>query len=470
MHHVLDQNGRRLFPPGLKLISHWGLRDELKAQYAVSDGLARQEMIQGIMEKIITQEIPALVINNPAVDWNLATNQITPSPEQDAHAEGKSASIKNDPEPDTRYARILEGFKAEKRADPYYPTMPSLMDRRFQKDRQIPEARTEELLRTVLGSPLVARTGKFIAERLGRGLRPFDIWYDGFKSRTAYPEAELDKAVSKKYPDLKTFQDGLPGLLKKLGFSKETSDFLASKIVVDAARGIGHALGAERRPDCAHLRTRVPAGGMNYKGYNIAVHELGHNCEQVLSLNRIDHTLLSGVPNAAFTEAFAFMFQNRDLELLGMSSRDTGSDSLGASGALWATYEISGVSLVDMQMWRWLYSHPKATPAELKDAVIAISKAIWNAYYAPVFGVRDVILLGIYSHMIDEKLYLPDYPLGHIIAFQIEEYVKGKNLGAEMERMCRLGSITPDEWMKAAVGSPVSVEPILAAARQALDR
>ena len=37
------------------------------------------------------------------------------------------------------------------------------------------------------------------------------------------------------------------------------------------------ALGSGRRGDSPHLRTRVGADGMDYKGYNIAVHELGHN-------------------------------------------------------------------------------------------------------------------------------------------------------------------------------------------------
>jgi hypothetical protein len=38
-----------------------------------------------------------------------------------------------------------------------------------------------------------------------------------------------------------------------------------------------------------------------------------------------------------------------------------------------------------------------------------------------------------------------------------------------MERMCRLGSITPDLWMNEAVGSPISTEPMLQAAQRALD-
>jgi len=37
-----------------------------------------------------------------------------------------------------------------------------------------------------------------------------------------------------------------------------------------------------------------------------------------------------------------------------------------------------------------------------------------------------------------------------------------------MERMCKLGMLTPDSWMRAAVGSPVSAEPLLEAAREAV--
>ena len=124
---------------------------------------------------------------------------------------------------------------------------------------------------------------------------------------------------------------------------------------------------------------------MDYKGYNIAVHEMGHNVEQTFSLKDVDHWLLNGVPNTAFTEALAFVFQAKDLELLG-SEHDspTQDDALRTLNDFWATYEIAGVALVDMAVWHWMYDHPNATPAELKDAVIKISKDIWNKYYAPV--------------------------------------------------------------------------------------
>ena len=85
-----------------------------------------------------------------------------------------------------------------------------------------------------------------------------------------------------------------------------------------------------------------------------------------------------------------------------------------------------------------------------------IAKDTWNQYYAPVFKQRDVVLLGVYSHMIDYFLYLPDYPIGHMIAFQIEEQMKkaGK-IGPEFERMASFGSVAPDLWMVHATGKPV---------------
>jgi oligoendopeptidase F len=244
---------------------------------------------------------------------------------------------------------------------------------------------------------------------------------------------------------------------------------LANNIVVDPARGSGHALGAGMRSAKTRLRTRVEKDGMNYKGFNIAVHEIGHNVEQTLSLNNIDHTLLEGVPNTAFTEALAFVFQGRDLELLGLQKPDAQSHALKTLNDFWGTYEIAGVALVDMAVWHWMYDNQNATPGELNDATVKISRDVWNKYYAPVFGKRDVVLLGVYSHMIDSFLYLPDYPIGHMIAFQIEEQMeKAGNIGPEFERMATVGSVTPDLWMKKATGAPVGAEALLAAARKAL--
>ena len=208
---------------------------------------------------------------------------------------------------------------------------------------------------------------------------------------------------------------------------------------------------------------------MDYKGYNIAVHELGHNVEQTFSLNFVDHTLLAGVPNTAFTEAVAFVFQGRDLELLGLAKGDAKSRALSTLHTYWGTAEIAGVALVDMAVWHWMYQNPEATPAQLQQAVLASAKGVWNRFYAPVFGVPDSPILAIYSHMIDSFLYLPDYPLGHLIAFQVERYLeKAGAVGPEIERMTRQGRLTPDLWMKGAVGAPVGSEALLSATAEAL--
>ena len=315
-------------------------------------------------------------------------------------------------------------------------------------------------------------TARLVAERLGRPLEPFDVWYAGFRPRSRHPEAELDAITRARFPDPQAFRQALPGLLEGLGFSAERARFLADRIEVDPARGSGHAMQAARRGDKPRLRTRVGRDGMDYKGYNIAVHELGHNVEQVFSLYQVDSTLLAGVPNTAFTEAIAFVFQARDLELLGLPAPDPAARRLLALNDLWATFEIAGVALVDLGMWRWMYAHPRATPARLREATLRIARDVWNRWYAPVFGVRDVPLLAIYSHLVNNLLYLPDYPLGHLIAAQIEEHLStlppGRTLGEEVERMTSHGAVAPDLWMRHATGQPVSAAPLLRAAAAAL--
>jgi hypothetical protein len=406
------------------------------------------------MERIVRQEIPQVVIDNGEVAWNPFTNVVTPP----------GAAVVR--ELDTRYAKLLEVFRAVRGVDPYAPTAPTYIQRKFELDRQVPEAEVEKLLITVLTSPEVKALAKTIEGKLGRKLQPFDIWYAGFSSRAGRSEAELDAATKAKYPTVASFQAALPQILKGLGFRPEKAAWLSERIVVDPSRGAGHALGAMRREDKAHLRTNIPKTGMLYKGYNIAIHELGHNVEQSFSLGEIDHWALTGVPNNAFTEALAFTFQQRDLELLGLAdSKASERHKNEAYADLWATYEIGGVSLVDMGVWRWMYAHPDAKPAELREATLAIAREVWNKYYAPIFGVKDVEILAVYSHMISNGLYLPDYALGHIIAFQVARVFRSGSFGDEFERVAKQGRLTPDAWMRGAVGGPLSAQALLEEAK-----
>jgi len=473
MHHLVGDNGERLFPAGMKLLSHWNLRDEIKANYSSGDeaGIVKQRMIQKVMERIVDQTIPEVVINNPHVDWNPYTNDVELAATSDVDEPApENLVVSNAPEPDTRYAILLGTYKAARQIDPYSPTAPTHIDRSFNENREIPEERVVEMFETVLSSPLLKRSADLIATRLGRPLEPFDIWYNGFRPRGSYGEAELDAITKKRYATAKAYEADMPNLLVGLGFEQARAEELAANIVVEPARGSGHAWGASMRDAKTHLRTRVGPDGMDYKGFNIAVHEMGHNVEQTISLNDIDHYMLQGVPNTAFTEALAFVFQGRDFELLGLASPDEESRALRILDDFWGTAEIAAVALVDIGVWHWMYDNPDATPAELKAATLDIARGIWNRYFAPVFGIEDVTLFGVYSHMIHSFLYLPNYPIGHMIAHQIEEQIETSgDLGAEFERMCLAGNIAPDLWMKNATGHPVGPEALLHATESALD-
>ncbi|MFA6360391.1 MAG: hypothetical protein WCX14_06730 [Dysgonamonadaceae bacterium] len=460
MGQLLNKDGEKLFPQEMKLITHWGLRDELKSNYADTvNGLEKQRMVYKVMQRIVDQTIPQQVINDGAYEWDLENNKI--------FIDGKE--VASTPEPDTRYKVFLENFHGMKQLDPYYIHYPTQLSRAFDGTMEVPQKDVEKLFTDLLSSPMVKEVATFIESRLGRPLEPFDIWYNGFKSRSGVPEEELTAITSKKYSNAAAVEADLPRMLRDLGWSADKAKEITSLITVDASRGAGHAWGASMRSDTAHLRTRIGKDGMDYKGYNIAVHEFGHTVEQTITLNDIDYYMLSGVPNTAFTEAIAFLFQKRDMDLLGLKQTNPHDDYYLALDNFWSSFEIMGVSLVDIKVWEWLYANPDATPAQLKEAVMSIAKDVWNSYYADVLGGKDEILLGIYSHMIDYPLYLPNYPMGHLIDFQIEQQVKGKNMANEVERILTQGSIIPQLWMKGAVGQEISIEPLLNATKEALE-
>jgi hypothetical protein len=475
MHHVLAQDGARLFPSGKRLISHWNLRDEIKAAYADKDGLARQRTIARLMDRIVTQTIPRAVIDNPRLDWAPSSNQVTVAAAgtveadapKDRPASPGPASGDAAREPDTRFAQVLAHFAAARAIDRFSPTAPTRLDRAFE-EAELPEARVRKMLTEVLESPLATQVAKEIERRLGRKLEPHDLWFELRTGNTA--EGELDAITRKRYPTAAAVAKDLPRILRDLGFSGARASYLADHIAVDPSRGAGHALGAERRGDKSHLRTRIEPKGMDYKGYNIAIHELGHNVEQTFSLYDVDLTLLAGVPNSAFTEALAFLFQARDLELLGRPKRSAAEERTRVLDTFWKTREIAGSALVEIEVWRWLYEHPTATAAELREATVRIARQVWDRYFAATLGGEGTTLLGIYSHTVAIPLYLFNYVLGHLIAFQIEKHVEGKDkatFAREFERMCRIGNVLPDVWMQQATGAPVSSAPLLDAAARA---
>ena len=460
MGNIIDPEGIAKFPEDMKLISHWNLRDELKSNYNAENGLNKQKIIFAIMKRIINQEIPQNVINNKDTKWNPVTNNVL-------DASGKE--IQSDREPDIRYQYLLDNFKMLSAMDAYNPFYPTYIDRKFNQEMEMPFEEVEKLFIDLISSEQTKKVGDLIKKRLGRNLEPFDIWYDGFKSRSAIPDEQLTKITSAKYPDNKAFQKDLPNILTKLGFTKDKAAYLSDNILVDASRGAGHAWGAQMKGEKARLRSRIGKTGMDYKGYNIAIHEFGHNVEQTFSLNNVPEYMINGVPNTAFTEAMAFVFQQKDLLPLGMSNPNSETEYLNSLDVFWSSYEIMGVALVDMYVWKWLYDNPDATAAELRESVVKISKDVWNKYYADLFGSRDQEILAIYSHMISYPLYLSAYPIGHLIEFQVEQKIQGKPFGAEIERITTIGRVTPKDWMMKAVGEDLSVKPMLSAVDKSLE-
>ena len=457
MGNLRTEDGRQLWPEDKVLLSHWNLRDELKALYQAESQESRaknqekQEMIYQVMQRIVDQSIPQEAINNPDYIWKPYN--------------GEGLTLNG--EPYTRYEKILDIAHACFEEDKYCPSMKTGIIRNFEGGVEIPAEELDSLFRALVGSEQVAQVASIIRERLGRDLRPYDIWYDGFKGRASLDEDALSAQTRSLYPDANAFAADMPRLLTKMGFYSEDARSIARHIVVEPARGSGHAWPCLGRKEDARLRTRIPAKGMDYKGYNIAVHEFGHCVEQVLDMYFIDYYMLSGVPNTAYTEASAFLWQQRDLQLL-----PGNGEQLAVSGdrdevfdQFWSMYEIMGVSLVDMAMWRWIYDHPKASPKELCEATMSIAKEVWNTYYEPVLGEHDCILLAIYSHMVNAPMYLPNYPLGHIVQYQLEEHLAKCKTQAdfadEYARIYKLGRLTPKQWMIEAVGEAPSIEPIL---------
>ena len=453
MGHLLNEKGEKLFPEDMVLLSHWNLRDEIKSNYAnIPNAHEKQEIIYKVMERIVDQTIPQEVINNAEYDWNPYTNKTFKG--------GKEVTLAS--EGARRYQLILDAYKVEKKIDPYTPSLPTGIQRNFEGGMEMSVEQLKELFTHLVSSEQVKQVGELIKSRLGRELRPYDIWYDGFKSRSTLSEDMLTAKTQAMYPNAEAFEKDLPRMLEALGFSKEDANYLAERIVVEGARGSGHAWGAQGKWEPARLRTRIVGNGMDYKGYNIAVHEFGHNVEQVLDLYKIDYYTLNGVPNTGFTEALAFIFQKRDLDLLGFKSERNDNTTL---DIFWGLYEIMGVALVDMEVWQWLYDNPEATAEDLKNATLKIAKETWNKYYYPVLGTKDSPLLAIYSHMVNSPMYLPNYPLGHIIEYQLEshfaKFTNKQDFANEIKRIYTIGRLTPQLWMQQAVGENISTQPIL---------
>jgi hypothetical protein len=78
--------------------------------------------------------------------------------------------------------------------------------------------------------------------------------------------------------------------------------------------------------------------------------------------------------------------------------------------------------------------------------------------------------MSVYSHILWCSFYLADYSMGYVIAYQVRKYLATRKFAPEMERLCALGCIYPEQWMKAAVGQGISAAPLLDDVKKAAQR
>ena len=209
MGNLRTEDGRKLWPEDKILLSHWNLRDELKALYADKEaGNEKQEMIFQVMQRIVRQDIPAKAVNGADYVW-------------------KPYSTQDSPENFKRYERILAIAHALFEEDKFCPAAPTGIQRNFEVGVEITAAELDSLFRALVGSEQVQQVAAIIRERLGRDLRPYDIWYDGFKARASLNEDELTALTRKLYPDANV----ILAENKEMTLSEETDyDFLQPQL------------------------------------------------------------------------------------------------------------------------------------------------------------------------------------------------------------------------------------------------
>ena len=445
---MVDANGKRWFESDRKLIAHWLVREEIKAGYGDPDGLGKQRALSWVMARHIDGTIPKRVMSGEEKrDWN---------PENNTVAGGDPGELLGL----ERYEHWIANFRMAREFDPLYPDEPTAIARKFALEREMPEAEVEKLMTDLLDAPVRKDLAAFMSRKLGRALEPFDIYFEDVVE--AKPATEMNAAVRKRFANVKELEAKLPEVLRELGFRGPDADFLGSRIKVEVCKGAGHAMRPYLEGYGAWLRTSSLDAELGWDGFDTAMHELGHNLEQLCSTYFVSRPALRGVPNTACTEAFAFLYQSLAKRVLGLedaaeADRQFAVDSV---ATMLSACQIAGPSLLELRAWRWLYANPSATPAALRDEVLRIAQDLWTRFYERDFGKDSYRILAAYQHMIAHPLYLPDYTLGHMMSHQIRSYMRGKDLAGETKRITSLGSLTPDLWMRRAVGAPVSPEPL----------
>ena len=443
------------FPKDTVRISHWGLRDFMTSLNGQENALPRQRAIRDLMRRVVDGEIPREALNNPKVRWR----------QNDGTIHEKGSSRPATPTGPLRWEFFKKIYDVRRRIDPH-TFYGNIIDNKFKQEREIPEGKVVKILEDILSAPVLEKVARVLEKKLGRPIEAHDIYFKQFDAGSKKPPLPYD--IRKLYPDAKSLTAAIPGILVRLGFSAPRAKWIAARIRVDNSRSAGHAWQPRTPFDISLLRVRIDKGGVTEESFSIFMHELGHCVEQVFTSYEMDYKSLWGVPNTAFTEAFAFTFQAKADFILGRRVSD--DPDVTVLQRLWEVFEISGPSLTEIRFFHWLYGNPKATASEMNAAIRRIGDEVWAQYYARIFGAEGYGLMSVYSHILPCWFYLADYSMGYVIAYQVRKFLSSRKFAPEMERICSLGSIYPESWMKAAVGQSISAEPLLSDAKAACAR
>jgi len=445
---MIDDEGKSWFEKDRKLIAHWLIREEIKAGYTEENGIHKQRALSWVMRRHIDGTLPTSVMDSTCEGkWDPRNNTI----------DGVEVTELLGP---VRYEQLLFQRSIANDYDTYYEEHPTAIARKFNLEREIPEETVEALMIELLEAPIRKDIADLLSKQLDRPLEAFDIYLEDISE--AESAAELDEKVTAMFKDELVFQEKLPEILRGLGYSDEDADFLGTRVNVEIARGAGHAMRPGIPEYHAWLRTNRLDDRLGWDGFDTAMHELGHNLEQLISTHFVPRPLLRNVPNTACTEAFAFLYQNKAREVIGIHEEDEAKAfAIASIEGLLAACQIAGPSLVELYTWRWLYENPETTPEKLRDQMLLIADDVWNKYFKDQFGEDPYHILAAYQHMVGYPLYLADYTIGHVISHQIKSHMRGKDLATETKRICSIGRLTPDLWMKRAVGGGISAKQLI---------
>ncbi len=446
-------NSLPVSPEGRLLYSASELSDEIRLLYssASEDALLRQQALFSVAESVALSQIQLGILKDVNVAWDPVENIYFKS--------GKEfVPIKQD---DNRYKYLRQLFLAQKNIDRYSLYNNTFLSRTFNEEIEIPEAKVEKMLISVLESKIAGPVVNLIEADLGRSLEPYDIWYGGFDCYIPLSKDKLDRVSSEKYSDIDDFTRDIGRILLRMGFSKNSADFLSEQIVVCRSDGDVFSLPPVSKGDKSYLYVKIGNAGLSYYGYKAAVASLGYSVEQLYSLYGVDNNLLRGLPNEAFSQAFSIMFEDRCKLALGIKMRQEHSDDYRVLDTFWNLRRECAEAVHCLYLWRWMYQNPEATDDELRAASISIARDIWNKYYSAIISDSDSPVLAFNSQHISELLHIIDYPLGRIINYQLTGYMKERNAAIEIERICSIGRLTPEIWLQKAIGSDLSVDGLL---------